>query len=209
MKTLIAVPCMDQVAAPFAQSLASLERTGDVVIGFEISSLIYSARNNFAKKAITEAADALLFFDSDMTFEPDTLKRMAAHMEAGLDIVTGLYFKRKTPFTPVLFSELRRDENGAIHWKDMSDLPDGGMFEVEGCGMGCCMIRKDVLVNMLLNFRTWFTPLEGLGEDLAFCLRARQLGYKIMCDPSIKLGHVGQITVDESLWRAAAAQRRG
>ena len=34
-----------------------------------------------------------------------------------------------------------------------------------------------------------FAPINGVGEDLSFCWRARQCGYKIWCDPSIALGH--------------------
>jgi hypothetical protein len=31
-----------------------------------------------------------------------------------------------------------------------------------------------------------------LGEDYAFCERARQCGYKIMADTSIRLWHIGE-----------------
>ena len=56
--------------------------------------------------------------------------------------------------------------------------------------------------HVVLNHKTWFTPFNGFGEDLAFCLRARDLGYKIWCDPKIKCGHVGQLVVNEDVWIA-------
>ena len=70
------------------------------------------------------------------------------------------------------------------------------------------MISKGVLLDVLLNCRTWFDPMEGVGEDLAFCLRARELGYKIWCDPTISLGHVGQLIINEAVWRSSIAPER-
>ena len=72
MRTLIAVPCMDQVAAPFAQSLAMLNREGETYIGMKIGSLIYESRDDFARMAINKDIDTVMWFDSDMTFAPDS-----------------------------------------------------------------------------------------------------------------------------------------
>ena len=40
-------------------------------------------------------------------------------------------------------------------------------------------------------------PTAGFGEDLSFCMRARDAGVQIYCDSSIKLGHVGYKTYTE------------
>lgn len=205
MKTLIAVPCMDQVAAPFAHSLACLQRVGEVMVSFQMGSLIYDARNNFSKMAISKDVDYVLWLDSDMIFQEDLLAQMIKHMEDGKDIVTGLYFRRRAPFSPVLFKELEVNEEGG-HWKDFDEYPvNGDPFAVAGCGFGCCMVRKNVLVDVALNYQTWFTPFKNFGEDLAFAIRARELGYKIWCDPKIKCGHVGQLVVNEEVWIANKA----
>lgn len=203
MKTLIAVPCMDQVSALFAQSLAMLNKTENTIVGFQISSLIYTARNDFAKTAISQNADAMLFLDSDVTFAPDTLAKMEQHIKDGKDIVTGLYFKRRKPFSPVLYEKLDYNwDTNECSWEDLPDIPESKeLFEVAGAGMGCCMISKTVLLDVLLNYQTWFSPMGNVGEDLAFSIRARELGYKIWCDPTISLGHVGQLVINEAVWR--------
>ena len=202
MKTLIAVPCMDQVAAPFAQNLAAMEKKGEVFVSFLIGSLIYESRNTLAKQAIATKADYIMWLDSDMTFAPDTMTRLQQHMEEGKDIVTGLYFRRRPPFTPVLFKTLERiDEDSARH-ENFDDYPDNGLFEIGGCGFGCVMTRVSVLEDVFLNYHKCFDPVCSIGEDLAFCLRARELGYKIYCDSTIKCGHVGQLVVDESVYRS-------
>ena len=202
MKTLIAVPCMDQVAAPFAQNLAAMEKKGEVFVSFLIGSLIYESRNTLAKQAIATKADYIMWLDSDMTFAPDTMTRLQQHMEEGKDIVTGLYFRRRPPFTPVLFKTLERiDEDSARH-ENFDDYPSDSLFEIGGCGFGCVMTRVSILEDVMLNYHKCFDPVCSIGEDLAFCLRARELGYKIYCDSTIKCGHVGQLVVDESVYRS-------
>ena len=202
MKTLIAVPCMDQVAAPFAQNLAAMQKQGEVYISFLIGSLIYESRNNFAKQALEAKADFVMWLDSDMTFAPDTMTRLQQHMEEGRDIVTGIYFRRRPPFTPTLFKKLERGEDNHAVFEHYDDYPPDSLFEVAGCGFGCIMTRTSVLEDMLLNYQDWFLPICSVGEDLSFCLRARELGYKIYCDSSIKCGHVGQLVVDEDVFRS-------
>jgi len=199
MKTLIAVPCMDQVAAPFAQNLAVMRKDGEVFVSFLIGSLIYDSRNNLAKQAIASKSDYVLWLDSDMIFPGDIMTRMHKHMEEGKDIVTGLYFRRKLPFSPVLFKELEF-KDGQGHHEDYDDYPRDSVFEVAGAGFGCLMLKTSVLEDVALNYQDWFGPIGGYGEDLSFLIRARELGYKVWCDSTIKCGHIGQLIVDEGVW---------
>lgn len=193
MKTLIAIPCMDQVAAGFAQSLAVLNRVGDCSVSFIVGSLIYDSRNKLAKQAIEVGADYVLWLDSDMIFQPDTLEKL---MEDDVDIVSGLYFRRVAPFTPVLFKELTETS-----WKGYDDYPPS-LFEVQGVGFGCVLMKTEVLLDIATKYGNWFTPVNGYGEDLSFCLRAKTMGYKMFCDPEVKLGHVGHSVVTENFFKA-------
>ena len=141
-KILIGVPCMNQVPAEFADSLARLTSVGapECKLGliFKIGSLIYAARDDIAREAIKSEADYVMWFDSDMTFPPDTLQRLMKHMERDdVDIVTGLYFRRVEPYTPVLFDKLERTDEGII-WSDFSRI-DNELFEIGGCGFGCLL----------------------------------------------------------------------
>ena len=107
MKIFIAVPCMDQVPARFAQSLAMLKKVGECAVGFQIGSLIYTSRNDLASKAIEMDADFVLWLDSDMVFNPDLLEKMMDHFkDPEVDFVTGVYYRRVSPFTPVIFKKL-------------------------------------------------------------------------------------------------------
>lgn len=201
MKTLIAIPSMDQVPAQFAQSLATLNRVGDCVITFQIGSLIYTSRNELAKKAVQMDADFVFWLDSDMLFDPNTLTDMLQTMqEKDIDVLTGLYFRRVPPFSPVLFDRLDIDETGACQWSDFQELPEE-LFKVGGCGFGCVLLRTDVLMSVMSKFGNMFAPIGNVGEDVSFCWRARQCGYDIWCDPRVTLGHVGHTIITEEFWK--------
>ena len=199
MNTLIAVPCMDQVPAPFAQSLGMLTKVGNCALSFNIGSLIYASRDELAKRAIKMGADYVFWLDSDMTFSPDTLERMFANVKRG-DIITGLYFRRVAPYSPVLFDSLEIDEHGC-KWTEPKTIPDEP-FEVAGCGFGCVLMPTDIFIDVQTKYGVMFSPIGHVGEDLSFCWRARQLGFKVICDPSIELGHVGHHVITREFYDA-------
>lgn len=199
MKTLIAVPCMDSVPTPFCRSLAMLQKVGDCAISFQVSSLIYTARDNLARKAVDMGADQILWLDSDMVFNPDLMEQLLKVKEKDT-IVSGLYYRRAAPYTPVAFSRLDIDEEGA-EFEHLTEVPDEP-FEVAGVGFGCVLMPTEAVVAVTLNYRQLFNPLKGAGEDLSFCWRARKSGYKIICDPRIPLGHVAHTVVNADFYNA-------
>ena len=205
MKTLIAIPCMDMVQTSFMKSVLGLIRTGETTVSFLTSSLIYDSRNNLAKQAITEGYDRVLWLDSDMVFAPDLLLRLSADMDEGREFVSGLYFKRKPPFMPVLYKELKYTHNPEkgevkVDIEAYEDYPKNEIFKVAACGFGGVMMSAD-LINRIGNaFGLPFSPAIGLGEDLSFCMRAAQIGAEIFCDSRVKLGHVGLGTITEETY---------
>lgn len=202
MKVFIAVPSLDTVPALFCQSLALLQRAGDTIVGFQVGSLVYNARNELARQAIKSEADWVLWLDSDMVFEPDLLKKMLKVCEENdIDFLTGLCFRRKPPYTPCLFDRLDKMEHGASYTTIMS-VPEG-RFKVGGCGFAGVLMSTDVLLSVAARFGgRMFDPMEGFGEDVSFCWRARQCGYEIWCDSDIELGHVGSMIVTREFFEA-------
>ena len=202
MKVFIAVPSMDTIPALFAQSLALLKRECDVQIGWEVGSLVYHARNNLARQALKTDADYVLWLDSDMVFAPDTLIRMLkVCKDNDIDFLTAVCFRRKPPYTPCLFDRLEKVEKGASYTALMS-VPEG-LFKVGGCGFAGVLMASDVLLSVQSKFNgRMFDPMDGFGEDVSFCWRARQCGYEIWCDSSIEFGHVGNCIVTRGYFEA-------
>ena len=201
MKVFIAVPSMDSVPAFFAQSLALLKRDCDVQIGWEVGSLVYHARNNLARQALKSDADWVLWLDSDMVFAPDTLQRMLkVCKDNDISFLTAVCFRRKPPYTPCLFDRLEKVDKGASYTALMS-VPEG-LFKVGGCGFAGVLMSSDVLLSVQSKFGRMFDPMDGFGEDVSFCWRARQCGYDIWCDSSIEFGHVGNCIVTRGYFEA-------
>ena len=200
-KTMIAVPCMDQVPAIFAQSLTLLQKPENTCLSMQMGSLIYAARNSLAAEAIKQEADYVFWMDSDMLFPTNALVKMIDTLEKNeLDILTGVYFRRRPPYTPTLFEILDMYGEACSH-RTVREIPEG-LFEVAGCGFGCVLLTTDVLMSVQAKFGNMFAPIGNNGEDVAFCWRARQCGYKIMCDPSVVCGHVGYSVVDDKFFKA-------
>lgn len=202
MKTLIAIPCMDQVPAPFCQSLADLQKVGETSVVMRSGALIYHSRNELATTAIQTEADYIFWLDSDMVFKPDSfIHLMDTLKKHDLDFVTGLYFRRVPPYSPVLFDRLEIKKHDICSWSEFETVPDK-LFEIGGCGFGCTLMKTDMLFDIQSQFNNWFAPIANNGEDIAFCWRARMCGYKLYCDPSVLFGHVGYSVVDDQYFKA-------
>jgi GT2 family glycosyltransferase len=195
---------MDSVPAQFAHSLATLTSYGiedtEISIWFNLGSLVYTSRNEIAKRALLDEADLVMWFDSDMVFNPDTLYKMLKLIDAGHDMVTGIYYRRTLPFTPTVFKTMDIDDaKQEAVWTEFETLPDEP-FEVAACGFGCVLMRSVIFVDVFAKFGNMFSPIGNVGEDIAFCWRARECGYKIIADPSIGLGHVGHTIITKEFF---------
>lgn len=139
-------------------------------------------RNSVFERARLEG-DSLLFIDSDMVFTPQDIKRMEKHLETH-DVVTGVCVMGFPGWPPAVFDEKRRPiEN--IKAED-------GLFEIGSCGAAFLGISKPVIQTLIEPF----TPLaeekygQYYGEDISFCMRAREAGFRIWCDPKLQIGHI-------------------
>ena len=200
MKTLIGIPCMESIPTVTVKSLMAM-RYDCVDISFTMNSLVYDARNCLAKKACEEGYDRIMWIDSDMVFEPDLFERLSARLDEGCDFITGLYFSRRMPIIPMIYSEV------ACYLKDGTQIPTSGeyrdypkdsLFKVQGCGFGGCMMTTKMVLDLAEKYGLPFSPILGFGEDLSFCQRATQAGYDLYCDSSIKLGHMSHCIVQET-----------
>lgn len=206
MKTLIAIPCMDTMPTGFVQSLLYLEKGEDVSVCFKANSLVYDSRNLLSLSAIQENFDRVMWFDSDMMFTKDTMKILMRDMdEYNVDMVTGLYFKRRKPFTPVIFSELDEpgvDDDGkpVAHVHEYVGYPENTVFPVRGCGFGCVLMTTKLLKDIWDHFGPAFSPYPWAGEDISFCHRVNQLGYTILCDSNVSCGHIGTYVFTENFY---------
>lgn len=198
-RILIAVPCHDMVHAEFMRSLMELDKPAGTGFAMVQGTLIYTARNVIAKNAVEAGFDYVLWIDSDMVFPSDTLKRLLEDMD-GRDYVSGLCFSRKKNSAPCIQSNLTWEvEDGQVLTSAdvLIDYPRDALFEVAGSGFACVMTSRFLLSKMVELYGAPFYPLMGMGEDMTFCFRARQAGFKMYCDSRVKIGHIGTKVYNE------------
>lgn len=201
MKLLIAVPALDYIHTEFVRCLIALinKLRSDRVqfeIKIESGTLVYVARDKLANYAINNEFSHVLWLDSDIVFQDTIIEDLEF---SGADFVTGIYHSRRTPFVSTVFRKIEPPE-----WYKLDDYPHEP-FEIAGCGFGAVLIKTQILKDVMLSQKTCFCPIRNMGEDLAFCKRARESGYKIIADPTVRLGHIGHITVypdDTIAWMA-------
>ena len=196
MKTMILIPCMDMVNTVFMQSLLSLDKVDDVLYGIHKGSLIYDSRNQLLDVAKRSDVDRILWLDSDVQIPIDAMRILSLDLYNGFDIVSGLYFKRKPPHDPVVYKEcyLKKLEGGKLDpiAEIYKDYPKNQIFECAAFGFGCVMMTMEAAKTVTDRFGMMpFMPFGGFGEDLSFCMRAREAGLRIWCDSRVKLGHCG------------------
>lgn len=123
----------------------------------------------------------VILLDDDMAWTPE---HMITLLESPHDIVTGIYATEDG-----LTTALMNPERVPLEEVAQKTRP----FEVESAGLGFMAINFEVLEKM--EFPWFDAPLTDkgfIGEDTYFCNKARDLGYKTVADPRIKVGHVKQ-----------------
>lgn len=192
MKLLIAVPTYDymhfQFVECFTKLIRRLDEDGiDYEVAFQGGTLVYVGRDRLAKRAIDGGFTHMLWLDSDMIFSEELLDNL---MFCNKDFVTGIAHGRRAPHMSCLFKKIWPSVD---RWQG-HNYPSTA-FEVAGCGFACVLIKTSIVKAVYEKCGTAFFPMRELGEDLAFCKRARELGFTIWAEPTVWMGHIGHITV--------------
>ena len=190
MKILLGMPCMRTIPYKTTMSLLRTIKQGVVEPMLVEGSLVYDSRDTIAEFAVNNGYDYVLFADSDMVFDKTDIEKLVAH---DTDIVSGLYVTRNGENMNVAYSKIitrRRFPFRAP--KLIVDKGVTGYTEIAACGFGFCLIKTEVIKCMSKRYKSLFEPFKGVGEDIAFCIRAKRCGYKIMIDRDVRLGHIGE-----------------
>lgn len=206
-KLMLGLPAYDhKVGVNMALSLMKLSQMV-IAHGIDIQvsivagcSVVSRARNLIAYDFMKSDCQHLLFIDSDMTFEPESVLRLMAWNQDRA-IVAGAYEARK---------------EGKIYILTLDGGPQGqiimdqyGLVKAQRVATGFMMIHKRVFEGLAAAHPEWYhqdhsspaklysffdfltTPDGYMGEDFLFCKRAAEAGFDIWIDPTIKLGHMG------------------
>jgi hypothetical protein len=198
---LFCTPCYGgMLTAQHFQSCMNLKeeltRAGvahDWLIGWN-ESLVHRARNEMTATFLKSGHSHMMWLDADIVFEPEGV---AALWNLRTDIAVAFY-------------AMKRLGNPIAAWRggklvDLGQCP-AEPFEVDFAGTGFMLIRREVIEALVERAQRYegpngVVPLlydtmihNGIfeSEDYNFCRKAREAGFKILGNPAIRLGHIGQ-----------------
>ena len=201
MSILFCTPCYGgMVTAPHFRSCMNLKEeltkagiSHDWLIGWN-ESLVHRGRMEMTASFLKSRHTHMMWLDADIEFEPEAVANL---WNLNADIGVGFY-------------AMKRHDMPLSAWKDgklvsLDECPSEP-FEVDYAGTGFMMIRRDVIEKLTEIHGTYegphgpvpaiyMTPVHDgslESEDYHFCRIAREAGFKVIGDPSIKLGHYGQ-----------------
>lgn len=168
-----------------AQQGSNVPRARNAMINMEKSNLVHQKLEGF---------DYFLCVDADTGFTVDNVKQLLAHDQ---NIVSGAYVHKhdRQRFVAGWFKEIE----GISLMEDRVSLDKTGLFEVDWCGAGFLLLKREALESLPYP---WFTCLEikydspegkcaqVTSDDLGFCMKARHNGMKIMLDADCRVAHV-------------------
>ena len=150
--------------------------------------------------------DYQLWIDSDIVFNSEKFFQLIldANPEGKEEkhIVAGWYCTedgRTTSVAHWLEEDDFRSNGGVMNHETIESISKRKKpFTVDYTGFGWLLIRKGVFEHEGLPY-PWFAPKmqvfesgevqDMCGEDVSFCLDAIEAGFKIWCDPRIRVGH--------------------
>ena len=150
--------------------------------------------------------DWQLWIDSDIVFSSEKFWQLIldAHPEGGevREIVAGWYCTEDGKTTSVahwLEEDDFRNNGGVMNHETIESMSKRKKpFTVDYTGFGWLLIKNGVFEHEGIPY-PWFAPKmqvfesgevqDMCGEDVSFCLDAKEAGFEIWCDPRIRVGH--------------------
>jgi hypothetical protein len=198
-RCVVLVPVHDYIEPGCAEGLAELERLGYPVWRIYGCSAIDQARSQIATDALAQGFEELMWIDADVRFHPEAVGMLRSH---DLPVVCGIYPKKRSR---ELVCSLFPGTNRIIFGKG------GGTLEIRYAAGGFLLTKREVYEKIgeelpVCNKQfgqpnvPYFLPMvvpDGenhwyLGEDFAFCERARHAGFTIHADTRFRLEHIGK-----------------
>jgi GT2 family glycosyltransferase len=175
--------------------LDAVDRRGYAYIEEESGPNLSGARNRLVSRFLESEAEWLFMVDTDIVFRDDVIERLLLN---GASIVSAMvYVDGDKPF-PMAYRRLADVSVGMPLFMAMDEWQEGSCVEVDAVGAGCLLVHRDVYSDIARRIPNraalWFQETvigeRLIGEDISFCMKASQLGYKIFIDTSVNVGHI-------------------
>ena len=200
-RVLIAVPAYSHIENACVRSLFELEKPDGVEVGFAYSEgyTVALARNMLVAEALKQEVDYVLWIDADEIIPKDFLVRTMNILKEKEDagMACGYYCKKIPGISITEMWGFTADGKGVENIKEEVLPKEGGVYEIQGCGLGCSLIPLDIIRKVTEKTGICFEYKVAQGkivsEDLDFCNKVKALGYKIYADVGLKCPHIGKV----------------
>ena len=187
-----------------------VQQGASIQISQDYSSMVNFARCKVLGANVLKGPDQLpwqgklqydyqLWIDSDIVFNLEAFYKL---IWMDKDIAAGWYVTEDGRTTSVAhwLEEDEFEQNGGVMNHEMLDgiQKRRKPFTCDYTGFGWVMIKKGVFEHPDMKY-PWFAPQmqvfesgavqDMCGEDVSFCLDAKEEGFDIWCDPRIRVGH--------------------
>jgi hypothetical protein len=145
------------------------------------SCFVHENRKDLVKDAKSINADYLFFLDSDIIAEIGVIDKLLAHNKM---IIGANPNKRELP----LKSMVKFIEDNKVIDKEIPKE----LFKCSAVSTVCMLI--DMKVFDIIDkpyFKIDEVNDEPIGEDVWLCQQTEKKGIEVWCDPTIKIGHIG------------------
>jgi len=179
-----------------------------IYLSLDVSNMkkIVRSRNKILTYAVNNSYDYVLMMDCDVIPPVDILGRLLAHEK---DVVSGLYYGP--------FGAGEKQKTLAVAWKSASneeleeikskfpkfvktyanlrrhlteeEIESRDLQEVIIPSAGCMLIGRDVFKKIKYGILD-VSDKYRTSDDIFFCKGAREAGFKLYCDPSVKCEHL-------------------
>lgn len=164
---------------------------------------IVAARNTICKHTLQNGFDYVYMQDDDNVIDPYAVDRMMTH---GKTLIAALIMQRGQDRDSCVFKKVRDKRNPEIPTFEKipaEQLRGRGLVEADAVGFGAVLIHRSLLEQAYAIHHNPFQLLVKtkrarneysvypMGEDVSFCVHARELGHRSWVDTSIGSIHYG------------------
>lgn len=193
-KIFIAVPSMGHIKTELASRLLYWTKNHSGIAHATCGvTPVDHARNEIVRVFLKSDCTHLFFVDSDTVPPTEAIAKLLA---VDSDIVSGItHIYRDGGIVNNCFTDFSSDENGSTM---TAVVEDTGVVAIERCGGSCVLIKREVLEKMGGKWfqNIWNDEYTGyVSEDLSFCDKARDLGFKLFCATDVICEHSKELLI--------------
>ncbi|NOR27606.1 MAG: glycosyltransferase [Lutibacter sp.] len=161
---------------------------------------IDSVRNELVKQALESECTHIIMMDTDQVYDPETIEKLLGFVlsDEKYKVCGGKVHRRYPPFDHLCF----RGIPGKYTLVNDKEIESGKVIEVDATGCGCILYDIEVFKKIE---QPWFEfgktdENKDIGEDVNFCQKMKENGYKIYVDTSLDIKHMTTVEVDYNLY---------